>query len=133
VLTEKAAMDIPSTLERNRKNMVIKNTDVSIIAGRVDGLTTDQLGKIADGISSNKKGCIVFLAGEIEPKVAIVCKVRADIADIAPASSIIKYVSKILGGKGGGKSHFAQGLGKDTDKIDDIISKITELIPEAMR
>jgi len=133
VLTEKAAMDIPSTLERNRKNMVIKNTDVSIIAGRVDGLTTDQLGKIADGISSNKKGCIVFLAGEIENKVAIVCKVSADIADIAPASSIIKYISKILGGKGGGKSHFAQGLGKDTDKIDDIISKITELIPEAMR
>ncbi len=132
-ITEKAAMDILSELEKNKKTIVVKNVDATLIAGRVDGLTIKQLGKIADDVSSRTQRCIVLLAGLLDGRIVIVCKVSNDIAGIVPASAIVKYISGMLGGSGGGKPHFAQGSGKDVGKLDEIISNISELISGALK
>ena len=42
------------------------------------------------------------------------------------AGEIIKEFAPIVGGKGGGKSDFAQGGGKDASKIDELIKKAKE-------
>jgi len=127
LITEKAAMNI-NGLEKNKQNIVIKNKDIDLIAQRMDGLTIEQLGKIADNMSSTMKQTIILLAGILEKRVVMVCKVTNDIIDIVSASSIIKYLSKLLDGSGGGKPHFAQGSGKNTDKLDEIILNITEIL-----
>jgi alanyl-tRNA synthetase len=44
------------------------------------------------------------------------------------AGDIIKQVSKIAGGGGGGKANFAQAGGKDKDKLDEALGLVKSLI-----
>ena len=41
---------------------------------------------------------------------------------------IIKHVTEMCGGKGGGKPDMAQGGGKDADKISAALASVDELI-----
>jgi len=127
-ILEKATTDIPSTLKKNSKNIVIKGYDATLMAGRVDGLTTDQLGKIADTVSSEANKLIILLAGILDGRVLVICKVTPDISGMAPASLIVKHIAKMVDGNGGGKSEFAQGSGKDTRKIDEIIKSAHDIV-----
>jgi len=44
------------------------------------------------------------------------------------AGEIIKQVSRIIGGGGGGKANFAQAGGKDKDKLDEALRLVKSLI-----
>ena len=50
------------------------------------------------------------------------------VAKGAHAGNIIREVTAIAGGKGGGKPDMAQGGGKDKDKIEEAISKVEEIV-----
>jgi len=127
-IIQKVTTDIPTTLKKNSKNIVIKGHDATLVAGRLDGLTADQLGKIADIVSSEIKKSIVLLASILDGRVLLICKVTPDISNIVPASLIIKHITGMISGSGGGKSEFAQGSGKDITKIDEIIKGAHNLI-----
>ena len=129
-ILEKASIDIPSTLKKNKRKIQIKDRTIDVIAGRVDGINIEHLGKIADGLVDNNKNIVVFIAGVVDGKIALTCKVTPDISHLIPASKLIKYVAKILNGSGGGKPEFAQGSGKDITKIDEVISQIYDIIPD---
>ena len=44
------------------------------------------------------------------------------------AGKIIKEVTAICGGSGGGKPDMAQGGGKDASKIDEALSSVEEIV-----
>ena len=44
--------------------------------------------------------------------------------DSVKAGDLIKNYAPIVGGKGGGKPDFAQGGGKDSGKIDEMIAQV---------
>jgi alanyl-tRNA synthetase len=44
------------------------------------------------------------------------------------AGNIIKQVSKVAGGGGGGKADFAQGSGKDKTKLEEALRLVKDLI-----
>ncbi|MCM8815866.1 MAG: alanine--tRNA ligase, partial [Candidatus Omnitrophica bacterium] len=129
-IIEKSTMDIATTLKKNKKDIQIKNQVIHLIAGRADGITFDQLGKIADLVSSDIKKAVVFLAGTFDEKVVAVCKVTPDISNMVQAHDIIQQALKILNGSGGGKPDFARGSGKNITKIDDAISRISGIISD---
>ncbi|MCM8789235.1 MAG: alanine--tRNA ligase, partial [Candidatus Omnitrophica bacterium] len=129
-IIKKSTLDIPSTLKKNKKDIQIKNQVVHIIAGRVDGVTIDHLGKIADKVSSQINNAVVFLAGTMDKKAVVVCKVTPDISNIIQAQTIMKHAVEILNGSGGGKPEFARGSGKDITKVDETISRIHEIISD---
>ena len=54
---------------------------------------------------------------------------KAGIEDyVFESKQIIKHVTEMCGGKGGGKPDMAQGGGKDASKIDDALASVDELI-----
>ena len=48
--------------------------------------------------------------------------------DIFIGSKIIKEISAIAGGSGGGKPDMAQGGGKDASKIDEALATVTDVV-----
>jgi len=55
--------------------------------------------------------------------------VSDDLIDKHDACEYVKYLSKNLGGSGGGgRKDFAQAGGKDADKIDQIVKVLIEKI-----
>jgi alanyl-tRNA synthetase len=66
---------------------------------------------------------VAFLAGVNNGKVSIVAVSK--VPEIK-AGDLIKEFAPIVGGKGGGKPDFAQGGGKDAEKIDEMLKKVKE-------
>jgi alanyl-tRNA synthetase len=49
------------------------------------------------------------------------------------AGEVVKEVSKIVGGTGGGKPHLAQGGGKDLERLDEALDSLPEIIKRMIK
>ena len=79
-------------------------------------------GLIVDKISNG----IVFILNEKNESINFIMKVKDELKDKIDAGTIIKYVSNMALGNGGGSKTFAQGGGTLNSKKDDIIDYIKE-------
>jgi alanyl-tRNA synthetase len=44
------------------------------------------------------------------------------------AGNVVKEASQIAGGNGGGRKDFAQAGGKDTSKVDEILTYVSKIV-----
>ena len=93
--------------------------------GAVDG---DFLQAVADSLKTRFKGVIVLGGGAQRGSVAIVAAVTAEFTAKVQAGKIIQQIAPIIGGKGGGKPDNARGGGKDADKLDEALAKVSQLL-----
>jgi len=98
----------------------INKDEVEYIIERIDNV---DLRELATNLKKRYKNLVAFLAGVNNSKVTLVAVSNVD---KIKAGDLIKNYASIVGGKGGGKSDFAQGGGKDIDKIDEMIQKVKE-------
>lgn len=98
----------------------INKDEVEYIIERIDNV---DLRELATNLKKRYKNLVAFLAGVNNSKVTLVAVSNVD---RIKAGDLIKNYASIVGGKGGGKSDFAQGGGKDIDKIDEMIQKVKE-------
>ena len=61
-------------------------------------------------------------------KIRIIVYCGEKISKIKKAGDIVKDVSEILGGAGGGGPNFAQGGGKDKSKKDEAVNSVKSMI-----
>jgi alanyl-tRNA synthetase len=106
---EKAAVKEIKPVEKNGINYVIERIDNA------------NLREIATDLKGSVDNLVAFLAGENKGKVTLVA---VSTVDGVKAGDLIKNYAPIVGGKGGGKPDFAQGGGKDADKIDEMIEQV---------
>ena len=101
-----------------------------VIVGHVrSARTVDTLREVADGLGLDLESYILVLATVINDKPFFVVKVTPDLVDKGySAVRIIKEVTKITGGGGGGKPTLAQGGGKNKDKLDKALRLVKSLI-----
>ena len=71
--------------------------------------------------------CGLFQDGE---KIRVIVYAGEDISKQKSAGEIVKCISQILGGAGGGSPKFAQGGGMDKSKIEDAIKNAKTMIFE---
>ena len=84
---------------------------------------------INDNILKNQSNTIVSLFSINEKKCSILISVSKDIQSNFNAIDIVKKVTEILGGKGGGgRPDLAQSGGTKSDKIDDAIKFLKNFI-----
>ncbi len=96
-----------------------------ISAVMADGISSDDLRKIALDLRSRLANSVVALISSSEAKPVLVVAV-SDVARAAgvAAGALVKIGSTILGGGGGGKEDFAQGGGTDSTKSLAALSAI---------
>lgn len=101
---------------------------VSLICARVDGLSANDLRTLGDDIKAKTKGAAVVLASNTDGKITFLAMATKEAVDAGIHSGmIIKEITAIAGGSGGGKPDMAQGGGKDASKIDEALSKVSEI------
>jgi len=92
---------------------------VRLIAGRV-ALAADLLKELADRLEEAATPAVIVLSSESEGRGLVVCKVSAGV-EAVNAGTIVRAMSKALGGGGGGPKGFAQGGGPNPDALNDAL------------
>ena len=108
---QKAAVKELKPVEKNGINFVIERIDNA------------NLREIATDLKGRIDNLVALLVGENKGKIQIVAVSK--VPEIK-AGDLIKEFAPIVGGKGGGKPDFAQGGGKEPNKIDELIKKAKE-------
>ena len=92
-----------------------------------DGISGDDLRKIAIDLRSQNANSVVALLSNNEGKPVLVVAVSDESrAAGVKAGALVKIGSTVLGGGGGGKDDFAQGGGTDSGKSLDAIAAISQ-------
>ncbi len=96
----------------------VNKDGINYVIERIDNAN---LREIATDLKGSVDNLVAFLAGENKGKVTLVA---VSTVDNVKAGDLIKNYAPIVGGKGGGKPDFAQGGGKDANKIDEMIEQV---------
>ncbi len=106
---------------------------VRVLATKVDAPSTDALRYLSDAVRKDLPSGVAVLASVIDERpqfIAIVSK------DLIPrglhAGNILKRVTSIAGGGGGGRPDMAQGGGKDPSKVDAALAVVPAVVKEML-
>ena len=72
--------------------------------------------------NTNDRLCVVVFSVD-DDRVAIVSGVTKNLSETISAKDVVNIVAGNIGGKGGGRSEFAQGAG-ETKNIDEFVTSI---------
>ncbi len=101
---------------------------VKVIKIRHDGLNPEELRNLADNIKDRLQSGIIVVSSVSDGKAAIVCMVTKDLKNKYHAGEIMKKISKIAGGSGGGKPDMAQGGTKEIEKLDEALESVYDVV-----
>ncbi len=105
--------------------------DIDILVSQLDGTPVSELKTIADKFKENTECGVIVLAAETDGKITFVAMAtKAAVAKGVHAGNIIKNITAIAGGRGGGKPDMAQGGGSDSTKIDDALAAVDDIVIE---
>ena len=114
--------------DKKNKNVVIKSEkhqihDWSLIIEQVQVSDTKDLRNVVDNHkNTNDRLCVVVFSVD-DDRVAIVSGVTKNLSETISAKDVVNIVAGNIGGKGGGRSEFAQGAG-ETKNIDEFVTSI---------
>ncbi len=83
---------------------------------------------LADNIKGRLRSGIILVSSVSDAKASIVCMVTKDLKDKYHAGEIVKRITKIAGGSGGGKADMAQGGTKEIEKLDEALEAIYDIV-----
>ncbi|MDO4563131.1 MAG: alanine--tRNA ligase [Clostridia bacterium] len=108
--------------------------EVDVVVAQIDGVASDELKAMCDEIKTKISCCAVVLAANTGGKITFVAAAnKAATEKGVHAGSIIRAVTAICGGSGGGKPDMAQGGGRDAMKIDDALANVDEIILQQLK
>ena len=122
---EKLHEETDAQLARIKANELVKKLKkekLKIIAQQFDKYTPDTMRLTADFIRKDVKDCMGILYQQVSGEINYLIFVGQDLVKKYPANKLIKEISKILGGGGGGRPHMAEGGGGDPKRIPDAIN-----------
>jgi alanyl-tRNA synthetase len=117
---------------------IIKNSQdfdgAKVITAQVKNMDIQTLRITADNIKKREGSSIIVLGSDVNGKVRLVCAVSDDLINRgANASNIIKKISQIVGGSGGGRADFAQAGGKYIDRLNEALNAVINVVKEELK
>ncbi|MDU1764115.1 MAG: alanine--tRNA ligase, partial [Anaerococcus vaginalis] len=94
---------------------------INLLVHKFDNEDLDTLRNFENRIKDKYKDLIIVFATVKDNKIIFTASVSDSLTDKYNAGKIVKEVSKITGGNGGGKKNFAQAGGKDISKLDEAL------------
>ena len=104
--------------------------DVKLVAARVDGVEGKQLRAMVDDLRNKLGSGVVLLAAEKDGGVTLALGVTKDLIPRFKAGDLVREVSTVVGGKGGGRPDFAQAGGRDASQLDAAFARLEALLAE---
>ncbi len=130
---QKKLEQVASQMANAKANDIMANAkkigDITLVAAQLDGATIDSLRKTGDAIKEKTPMSVCVFAANTDGKISFVAMASADAVKAGVhCGKIIKEITAIAGGSGGGKPDSAQGGGKDAGKIAEALAKVETLI-----
>ena len=102
---------------------------LKVIAARFEGLSSDALRSMGDAMKDKDESVAAVLASVDDEKVTFlaVCG-KAAVAAGIKAGELIREVTKIAGGSGGGRPDSAMGGGKDPSKVGQALISVESFV-----
>ncbi|MPM56897.1 Alanine--tRNA ligase [bioreactor metagenome] len=107
---------------------------LKIVTHSRPGTDANALRQMGDFLRDKEPGVVAVLASAAEEKITFlaVCGKEA-LAKGIKAGVLVKLVSGIAGGSGGGKPDSAMGGGKDLLKLDDALAAVDDFVAERLK
>ena len=118
---------------------ILKNKEeldgIEIVTGKVDNLDMNNLRNLGDKIRDNISSGIVVLSSITDDgKVLFVAMATKDVLNKGiHAGNLLKEISRITGGGGGGRPDMAQAGGKNPNKVDFALNKVKDVVREQLK
>lgn len=107
---------------------------VNLITAQVDGMDVEGMKTIGDRIKGEAQNGVVVLCSNKDGKITFIAMASENAVKAGVhCGKIIKEITKIAGGRGGGKPDMAQGGGTEATKIDDALAKVDEIVTEQIK
>ena len=99
-----------------------------IIVEFIEGLDPKQLREMADDLRSRMSSVCLALASVSDGKAIVLAAVTPDLTKRYHAGDLVKKISEVCGGRGGGKADLAQAGGGSPEKITAALAKFREMV-----
>lgn len=102
---------------------------IKVISENVGVISVENIRRLGDLLKEKIKSGIIVLGSNLDGKVSLLAVVTDDLVQKGyHAGKIIKEVSVVVGGSGGGKPNMAQAGGKNPELLDNALKKVREIV-----
>ncbi len=105
---------------------------VKVLTRQVSDLDANGLRQLSDALAQRLKSGVVVLGQATDGKAALVVRVSDDLTKRLNAGQIVRSVSALMGGKGGGRADMATGGGNEPEKLPSALAASQEIIREML-
>ena len=110
------------------KSNVIEKDDLNLLIYKFDDASIDEMRDYENRLKQIFDKLIIVFVSVLDGKIVFTVSVDQELTDKYNAGKIVKEISQVTGGNGGGRKNFAQAGGKDISKIDLALEKARQLI-----
>lgn len=110
------------------KSNVIKEDDLNLLIYKFDDASIDEMRDYENRLKQIFDRLIIVFVSVLDGKIVFTVSVDQELTDKYNAGKIVKEISQVTGGNGGGRKNFAQAGGKDISKVDLALEKARQLI-----
>ena len=107
---------------------VEKIGDVSLLVKKLENVDAKTLRGFIDNAKEQIKSGVVVAGGTDNGKVILAAGVTPDLVKTYHAGNILKHISAIVGGSGGGRPDMAQAGGTQPEKLDEALAAVKGLL-----
>jgi alanyl-tRNA synthetase len=106
---------------------------ISLLTGQIPEADPEILRDLADRFRAEHPNCVVVLASVSDEKPLIVAAISPDLVERDfHAGELVKNISQIIGGGGGGKPSLAQAGGKDPARVEEALGAVKTWLQERL-
>ncbi|MDE2938349.1 MAG: alanine--tRNA ligase [Chloroflexota bacterium] len=104
---------------------------VKVVTGRTSANSAEAMREMGDFIKTRLSSAVICLGAVVNGNPLMVTMVTPDLVDRGlHAGNIVRDAARIMGGGGGGQPEMAQAGGRQADKLEDALHRVTELVRE---
>ena len=111
----------------------VKINGITLLTLKVSGLNKKDLRALVDQYRSSLDQAVVIVASHTDDKVTAVVGVTGSLSKKIPANQVAKILAPIIGGRGGGRTDFAEAGGKEPEKIDRMLLNAKSTIEDILK
>jgi alanyl-tRNA synthetase len=105
---------------------------IRVIAREVPPAPAGEMRNMADALRSRLGSGVVVIGSRGDGNVSLVAAVTPDLTGRIRAGTLVKRLSAVVGGGGGGKADFAQAGGKMPEKLPEALASVPDAVREQL-
>lgn len=105
---------------------------IKVLIKLVNDLDKSGMRHLSDTLMSQVKSGVVIVGNKVEKKVSFIVRVSEDLTKKLKAGNIIREITSIVGGRGGGKPDMAEGGGSRTEKLSEAMEASHKIVEKML-